>query len=137
MPDPEHLAALHARCFVVPRPWTAQDFAELLKHPRVFLLGDSNAFLIGQTVLDEAELLTLAVSPELRRAGQGRGLLGEFLTQSAERGAERAFLEVAADNFPALALYRSSGFAQVGSRKGYYSAPDGRAIDALVLSRPI
>lgn len=137
MPDPEHLAALHARCFVVPRPWAAKDFAELLQHPRVFLLGDSNAFLIGQTVLDEAELLTLAISPELRRSGLGRGLIGEFLTESAQRGAERAFLEVAADNFPALALYRNSGFAQVGSRKGYYCGPDGRAVDALVLARPI
>lgn len=134
MPDPTALAALHAQSFVTPRPWSAQEFADILTNPRVFLLGDSSAFLIGHCVADEAELLTLAVATEMRRTGKGRALTQEFLRESAQRNARRAFLEVAADNHPAIALYTGCGFVQVGRRKRYYTAADGQPMDALVLS---
>jgi ribosomal-protein-alanine N-acetyltransferase len=133
---PSELATLHARCFTTPRPWDAQAFASFLADPLTFLLFEGDAgFLLGRAVAGEAELLTLAVAPEARQRGLGRRLVSRFLYQARLRGAGTAFLEVAADNAPARALYAGAGFAEVGRRRGYYHAPDGQPVDALVLRR--
>lgn len=135
---PEDLAVLHARCFTAPPPWSATDFADLLDDPLAFLLVEGDAgFLLGRTVAGEAELLTLAVAPEARRRGLARALVSRFLYQARLRGAEQAFLEVAADNVPAIALYESVGFSPAGLRRGYYRRPDGQRSDALVLARDL
>ncbi len=135
---PEDLAALHARCFTIPRPWSAAEFAGFLADPLAFLLVEGDAgFLLGRAVAGEAELLTLAVAPEARRRGLGQRLVGRFLYQARLRGAASAFLEVAADNAPAQALYERAGFAPAGRRRGYYAGPDGRGLDALVLRREL
>jgi ribosomal-protein-alanine N-acetyltransferase len=133
------LAALHQRCFTTPRPWTAAEIAGLLQDPLCFLRiegqkTDPKGFLIGRAVAGEAELLTVAVQPEARRAGIGQRLLAEFETTSRTRHAETAFLEVAADNAAAQALYAGRGFAVTGRRKGYYHRPDGSKVDALVMA---
>jgi [ribosomal protein S18]-alanine N-acetyltransferase len=88
-------------------------------------------------VLDEAELLTIAVHPDAQGQGVGTALMADFLKQAAARGAGRAFLEVADDNAAARALYARAGFAAVGRRKGYFSAPGGRKIDAVVMARDL
>lgn len=135
---PEALAALHARCFRSPPPWSAADFAGFLADPLAFLLSEGDAgFLLGRAVAGEAELLTLAVAPEARRRGLGRKLVARFLYQAQLRGAERAFLEVRADNAAAIALYESAGFAPAGRRRGYYRDKDGSRTDALVLAREL
>lgn len=130
---PDRLADLHARCFALPRPWSAAEFADLLDSPHAFLLTRPHGFLLGRTVADEAELLTLAVAPEARCQGLARDLLSEFVATSRTRGAVRAFLEVAADNIPAQALYRATGWHEAGRRRRYY-APD---LDAIVMDLPL
>jgi ribosomal-protein-alanine N-acetyltransferase len=135
---PADLSALHARAFTTPRPWSETEFAALLADPLAFLLVEGDAaFLLGRAVAGEAELLTIAVSPEARRLGLGRRLVGRFIYQARLRGAESAFLEVAEDNAAARGLYLSSGFTEAGRRRGYYRTPDGRAVDALVLVRSL
>lgn len=94
-------------------------------------------FLLGRIVADEAEVLTLAVDPASRRRGIGARLVAAFLAEAAARGAGRAFLEVAADNAAARALYAAAGFAEVARRRGYYRDPAGGAVDALVLARDL
>lgn len=135
---PEALADLHARCFKTPPPWTAADFAGFIADPLAFLLVEGDAgFLLGRAIAGEAELLTLAVAPESRRLGLGRKLVARFLYQSRLRGAEQAFLEVAADNAAGLALYRRAGFASVGQRRGYYRTPEGLRLDAVVMAQQL
>lgn len=135
---PESLAALHGRCFTAPPPWDAAAFAGFLADPLVFALVEGDAgFLLGRAVAGEAEVLTLAVAPESRRRGLGRKLVARFLYQARLRGAETAFLEVAADNAAAQALYVRAGFAESGRRRGYYRRPDGGALDALVMQRAL
>lgn len=134
----EELAGLHARCFVTPRPWDAAAFAGFLGDPLVFVLVEGDAaFLLGRAVAGEAELLTLAVAPEARRRGLGRKLVARFLYQARLRGAETAFLEVAADNAAAMTLYARAGFARAGLRRGYYRTPEGAAVDAVVMARAL
>lgn len=89
---------------------------------------------MGQAIAGEAELLTIAVDPAARRQGQGGYLLQAFIERARLLGSERAFLEVAADNAPAIHLYTRAGFDQTGRRKGYYHRPDGTREDALVMA---
>lgn len=134
-PDPARLAAIHAASFTTPRPWSTQEIASLLSDPATVLIEDAAGFALGRTVADEAELLTLAVVPDRRRRGIGAHLLGRFLAAARERGASRVFLEVAADNGAALALYRRHGFSQTGLRRGYYRDSLADAVDAIVMCR--
>ena len=86
-------------------------------------------------VAGEAEILTIAVDPSHRRSGLGQVLLAAASDLASQQGGEALFLEVSVDNEPALALYDRAGFVRVGLRRGYYTGPDGRPIDALVLRR--
>lgn len=131
------MAALHAACFTTPRPWSAQEFEAVLADALCFTLFESRGFLIGRAVAGEAEVLTLAVDSAARRKGLGGKLVHRFLAEAATRGASSAFLEVSAQNRAAISLYLQVGFAEVGRRKGYYAQPQGAAVDALVLSRPL
>jgi ribosomal-protein-alanine N-acetyltransferase len=133
---PAALAALHGRCFTTPRPWTEPEFAGFLADPLAFVLveGDSG-FVLGRVVAGEAEVLTLAVAPEARRRGLGRKLLARFIYQARLRAAETAFLEVAAGNAAARALYLTAGFAESGRRRNYYHSPDDMPDDAIVMAR--
>ncbi|MDO5620452.1 MAG: GNAT family N-acetyltransferase [Paracoccus sp. (in: a-proteobacteria)] len=126
---PADLAALHGRCFTVPRPWSAEEIAALLDTPGSFLLTRPHAFLIGRVIADEAELLTLATDPATRRQGFASALCRNFTQQAADRGAATGFLEVAADNTAALALYQGLGWQAAGRRKSYY-AP---GVDGVVM----
>ncbi len=132
---PEELAALHARCFTAPPPWSAAAFAASLAHPGAFLLTRPAAFLLGRVTAGEAELLTLATAPEARRGGVATGLLAEFDATARRLGATTAFLEVAEANAAARALYAQGGWVLAGRRKGYVTAADGPPGDALVLHR--
>lgn len=134
---PEALAATHAAAMDTGRAWSAAEFADLLRSPGCFAVGDARGIALGRAVTEEAELLTIAVLPEDRRAGLGGALLAAFESAAATRGASTAFLEVAEDNTPAIALYRRRGYAEVGRRKGYYAAPDGTRRDALLMSRTL
>ena len=135
---PEQLAALHAQCFTRPPPWPASAFAALMDSPGVHLLARAQGFLLWRITLDEAELLTLAVAPGARRQGLGAALVADFLHDAQALGATRIFLEVAADNAPARALYQGAGFEQAGIRRGYYAATQRQpAIDALTLCKAL
>ncbi len=131
---PDALAALHAVCFTAPRPWSASEFADLLSNRLVFLLTEPGGFLMGRVIADEAEVLTIAVDPTRRQQGIGARLMDRFRTESAQRGAVSAFLEVAEGNIPARALYARAGFTESGRRRGYYHPPDGTPDDALVMT---
>ena len=115
--------------------WSAADFAGLLSSPGVFALGDERGIALGRVAADEAELLTIAIAPAHRRAGLGRALLAAFGARAAAAGAATAYLEVAADNAGAIALYTAAGYVETGRRRGYYRCPDGRRTDAITMAR--
>ena len=133
----EELAAIHGRAMVVPPPWSAQTFQGFLDIPGAILATSADGFALGRVVADEAELLTLAVAPEARRRGQAQQCLQDFEHNSRNMGAARVFLEVAATNAAARALYREAGFDEDGVRKGYYRSPTGDVIDAIVMSKAL
>ena len=134
------MAALHALAFDA--PWSAHEIASLTAGPGGFALlaegGDGLAgFILCRVIVGEAEVLTIAVSPQGRRRGVGGALLAAAMGAAQAAGGRAMFLEVAEDNAAAIALYRAAGFGEVGRRAGYYARPDNRAVDALVLRRDL
>ena len=96
----------------------------------VALAGEAVVGYVGsQTVLGEADMMNIAVSHTHRRRGIARMLVQELLARLA---AGMLPLEVRASNAPAIALYESLGFQQVGLRKNYYRKPKE---DALILRK--
>jgi len=132
--DAPSLAIRHQASF--DRPWSAVEIAELLT-AGAFGLAMDTGFVLCREAGGEAEILTIAVDPAARGAGQGRALVEAAARAAAQRGALTLFLEVASDNAAALALYRAAGFQEVGKRRGYYPRSDSRMIDALILSRAL
>ncbi|SMX22775.1 GNAT family N-acetyltransferase [Boseongicola aestuarii] len=133
----DELAAIHARAMVVPPAWSAVTIEGFLDAPGAILATTEAGFALGRVAADEAELLTLAVSPDARRQGQARRCLEELERMAREKGALRLFLEVAATNDPARALYVGAGFGEAGVRKRYYRGTAGEAIDAIVMSKTL
>ncbi|HLI66429.1 MAG TPA: GNAT family N-acetyltransferase [Caulobacteraceae bacterium] len=138
--DAPAMARTHAASFA--DSWTAADIAALIDAPGgfAFLVRADDAiagFALARAIAGEAELLTLAVDPRHRRRGVAQALLEAVCGAARAAGAASLFLEVAADNTPALSLYAAAGFVRVGQRPAYYEAADGRFTDALVLRRAL
>ncbi|KAF0675327.1 GNAT family N-acetyltransferase [Profundibacterium mesophilum] len=131
------MARIHAAAMRGTRPWSAGEFERLLGMPGVFAVGDGHGFALGRVILDEAELLTLAVDPGRRRRGLGRAALGQFHDIARSGRAERAFLEVDAENDAARALYLLEGYAETGRRRGYYTRAGAPPSDAVIMARAL
>lgn len=93
-------------------------------------------FALTRCVLDEEELLLLAVDPALHRQGIGGRLLRRVIADARERGISRLFLEMR-DGNNAAGLYAAAGFAQVGRRSAYYRRGSGGPFDAVTCAMSI
>jgi ribosomal-protein-alanine N-acetyltransferase len=133
------LAALHLAAF--DDPWSAADIATLLASPGVFSSmascdGEVAGFILWRVAADEAEVLTLAVTPAMRRRGVAGALLRQAMAAALAIGVQAVFLEVATDNPGAQALYLAHGFGEVGRRPAYFSRPGG-AVAAIIMRRDL
>ena len=135
-------AVIHAPSFA--HPWSEAEFESLLASAACLadgaFEGDAGplaGFVLSRRAADEAEILTIAFAPRLRRRGAGRALLERHMKRLGETGTTRLYLEAAEDNVAALALYRRLGFKEEGRRKGYYRRDDGPAMHALVMARSL
>ncbi|MFT4914854.1 MAG: ribosomal-protein-alanine N-acetyltransferase [Yoonia sp.] len=130
---PETLAQMHAAAFQDTRPWSASEFATLLESNGVILLGDSQSFLLGRLIVDEAEVLTLVTPPIFRRQGHAQRCLAAFLDVLAQQQATSVFLEVSDENVAAKSLYSKYNFHNVGTRPNYYARADGTKVAAIIM----
>jgi [ribosomal protein S18]-alanine N-acetyltransferase len=126
------MASIHRDAFTQDRPWSRDEFADLLSSDLVALFSAPGGFALTRTIAGESELLTLAVARAFQRRGIARQLVESWLVAVSPQ-ADTAFLEVAADNTAARALYAATGFVDAGRRSGYYKRESGPAVDALVL----
>ena len=130
---PVQMAQIHQSAFLSERPWQASEFTDLLSQPFTQAFSMPGGFALTRTLAGESELLTLAVSPDFQRQGIAQRLLTQWLSH-ASTVAESAFLEVAADNTPACALYEKLAFRASGLRKGYYARSEAPAVDAVLMT---
>ena len=113
------------------------DIHQLLSSGASGAVAGEAGFILWRTAGGEAEILTVAVDPAMRRAGHGRALVDEAVRRASAEGAQALFLEVAEDTAAAIALDAAAGFAPAGRRKAYYPRPGAGAVDALVLRRAL
>lgn len=122
-------------------PWSEELVRRELSHEFSTVLvatdgpgGEIQGFAVVWLVHDELHVLNVAVAPEARRRGVARAILARVEAQGFAQGARVAMLEVRRGNAPAIALYLSLGYGQVGIRPRYY-AEDGE--DALVMDKTL
>lgn len=122
--------------------WSRGQCAGLLAQPRCWLTlartgpNEMAGFALCHFIIDEAELLLIAVHPDYRGAGIARTLIEHCRNDASAMGAKRIHLEVREDN-PAEHLYRQMGFETIGRRPKYYKGKDGQKYDAITLSYTI
>ena len=135
---PEHIAQvaeLEKLCFSA--PWSETAVRGELTNPLslwiVAVDGDTVAGYIGsRSVMGEADMMNVAVSPSYRRQGIAEKLVVSLVEKLAEQNVLSLTLEVRASNEPAIALYEKLSFLQVGRRPNYYTKPKE---DALILRK--
>lgn len=132
------LEELHKATFAAPwdQPWSAQSFAEILAMPGAvgwLLIGGDRpiGFMLARFTLDEGEILLTGIAPEARRRGHATRLMHVVLDEAGRAGVRRLYLEHAAGNEAAAALYGRFGFSPVGRRRAYYERRGGGREDAV------
>ena len=125
------IAAREKQCFS--DPWSENSVASELENPlSLWLIAEEDGAVCGyvgsQTVLDETDMMNIAVHPDCRRKGIAAALITELVSRLKARGSRVLRLEVRESNFSAIALYEALGFTQLGLRKNYYRNPKENAL---------
>lgn len=125
---------------VYPYPWGRGNFTDSLASGYSCWVCRVGGELVGYFVLmlavDDAHLLTISVAEKHQGTGFGSRLLRQAMRVGYDGGAKVLLLEVRPSNEKALKMYRHFGFQQIGVRRGYYPAAQGRE-DALVLTHAL
>lgn len=121
-------------------PWSLGNFRDSIFSGHGCWLrrstGQVAAFAVTMPAVDETELLNIGVAPDWQRRGLGRELLDFLCAQARQDGMGRMLLEVRPSNQVAIAFYRRFDFVEIGRRRGYYPAAEGRE-DAIVMARTL
>jgi ribosomal-protein-alanine N-acetyltransferase len=121
-------------------PWTDKIFSDCIQVGYSCWLALQRQNIVGHGVISvsagESHMLNLSIAREYQRRGFGKQFI-EFLIQQAQaKHAQTMLLEVRPSNTAAINCYNSAGFNEIGLRKDYYPAPEGRE-DALLFARHI
>ena len=135
--DAPAIAELEKLCFS--DPWSEKSIVSEAVNPLSYwLVAEIDGYVAGyvgsQTVLDAADMMNLAVSPDYRRQGIGQALVNALTDYLRHNGVVALLLEVRVSNEQAIALYQKLGFEQVGRRPKYYHNPRE---DALILRKEL
>ena len=139
---PAVMAMEHDACLHPIHAWSADNYRSSMRAgywARVRCDGGSGrivAVCVAMDGVDEVHLLNIAVDKACHGQGMARSILQVLYERCRLHRAPTLWLEVRPSNLPARTLYASEGFTEIGLRKNYYPAPEGRE-DALVLKREI
>lgn len=141
--DLSRLAEIHAASFKhswsdgeLEKMFSNDNYLCMVAHPPKANKSKPAGFVFTRSVLEEAEIITIATDPSIRRKGVARNLMQATIRKLEYDRKEKLFLEVDEVNKPAIKLYESLGFTKIGEREGYYSnqsAEDGKKSTALVM----
>ena len=137
------LADIHAASFS--HPWSDGELEKmfsnetyqcLVAHPPKTSKSKPAGFVFVRSIVEEAEIITIAIKPSARRKGIARRLMQAVIRNLEYDRKEKLFLEVDETNLAAIRLYKSLGFVKVGEREGYYpgdNSQSGKKSTALVM----
>ena len=125
------LAELEKLCFS--EPWSEKALSDEIDNPAAyFVVAVEGNEVLGyggmHTVLGESYIDNIAVFPQHRGRGAGRAVTAALIEKAKENGGVFITLEVRASNVPAITLYTSLGFENVGVRKRFYTNPEEDAV---------
>ena len=128
------ILTVEKECFL--HPWSEAMFKEEISgkfaHYRVAEIDGKAVAYMGMWALSgEGHITNVAVGKNYRRQGIAKALIEHFINIAKDENLEFMTLEVRASNEPAIALYKSFGFSEVGVRKKYYENTE----DALLLTK--
>ncbi|MCB1761308.1 MAG: ribosomal protein S18-alanine N-acetyltransferase [Gammaproteobacteria bacterium] len=133
--DLAEVVGLELRCY--PFPWSEGIFRDCLDVGYNCWIYRQRQRLVGYGVMSvaagEAHILNICIDPDLRGRGLARRMLERLLNLARQHRADSVFLEVRASNTAAQRLYTGLGFNEIGLRRGYYPAQNGRE-DAILLA---
>ncbi|WP_455482103.1 ribosomal protein S18-alanine N-acetyltransferase [Bartonella sp. B35(2025)] len=138
--DSALLHQIHHHCFIP--SWEKQVFDNFLKDKVIFgykayFIGKPDqilGFCLCRLIVDEAEIITIAVHPHCRRQGIGYLLIDSTLRHLYNKRAAKLFLEVEETNLSALSLYQRFEFQKISKRLAYYQSENSR-IDAIIMQK--
>lgn len=117
--------------------WTLRNFSDAHASGNTLTVltvdGVTSGIAAVMHVLDESELLEIAVQPAMQGRGYGKALLAQAIALARRNGAVRMFLEVRESNARARKMYTSFGFEETGRRRNYYPTENGRE-DAILMT---
>ena len=120
-----------------PFGWTLRNFSDAHASGNTLTVltvdGVTSGIAAVMHVLDESELLEIAVQPAMQGRGYGKALLAQAIALARRNGAVRMFLEVRESNARARKMYTSFGFEETGRRRNYYPTENGRE-DAILMT---
>lgn len=121
-------------------PWTYGIFQDCLRYGYCCWVFERDDYVDGYGIMSiaagEAHILNLCVRPEVRHHGLGRKILNYLVDLARRHDADTVLLEVRPSNRAAVSLYHQSGFNEVGTRRNYYPADNGRE-DAMILAKTL
>ncbi|PIT70789.1 ribosomal protein S18-alanine N-acetyltransferase [Bartonella tribocorum] len=138
--DSAALYQIHQHCFTP--AWGKQAFDTFLTDHSIFgykafLIEKSDqilGFCLCRLILDEAEIITIAVHPHYRQQGIGTLLIDRIIHHLHDKRAIKLFLEVESSNLSALNLYQRFEFQKISERLAYYPSQNGRG-DAIIMQK--
>ncbi len=121
-------------------PWTDKIFNDCIRVGYDCWLALQQQNIVGHAVISvtagESHMLNLSIARKHQRKGYGRQFIEFLIDEARERNAQTMLLEVRPSNTAAINCYNSAGFNEIGCRKDYYPASEGRE-DALLFARQI
>ena len=132
---PAEMAQLHRSEPTGQRAWSEAEFSTMLSASNALSVTCDAGFAVGQIIVNEAELFLIMTKSEHRKQGIGHRILETFEQRALQNNIRRIILEVAYSNVAARALYTSNGYQQIAVRKNYYTFPNGRRVDAIVMEK--
>ena len=129
--DAVHIATLETKSFT--DAWSSRSIEETLEQNNAFIVvSELERKLVGYCivycVMDEAEIVRIAVGKDARRQGIGKGLLDAICVRCTEKRVQTLLLDVRESNMGARAFYEKYGFHEDGIRKNFYDNPKEHAI---------
>jgi len=127
-------------CEVYEFPWTERIFSDCIRVGYQCWMALVEQRVVGHAVISvtsgESHILNLSIGRDYQRQGLGRQFIEFLVDEARARDAQTMLLEVRPSNTAAISCYNAAGFNEIGSRKDYYPAADGRE-DALLFARHI